>query len=116
MRLDAYLDEVKVTSQTDPKSLKDHAETTARSLGIKVEVQCFDKPMEQQATCLSQHTEGLVMDDTNAQTRVAQLTSGSTGDLMNQLTYSPMAGESSLRCTPHTISTFPRWPCPQKIL
>jgi len=30
--------------------------------------------MEQQATCLSQHTEGLVMDDTNAQTRVAQLT------------------------------------------
>ena len=92
MRLDAYLDEVKVTSQTDPKSLKDHAETTARSLGIKVEVQCFDKPMEQQATCLSQHTEGLVMDDTNAQTRVAQLTSGSTGDLMNQLTYSPMAG------------------------
>jgi hypothetical protein len=52
MRLDAYLDEVKVTSQTDPALLKDHAETTARSLGIKVEVQCFDKPMEQQATCL----------------------------------------------------------------
>lgn len=92
MRLDAYLAEVKVTSQTDPNSLKLRAETTARSLGIKVNQECFDKPVEQQATCLSAHTEGLVMDDSNAQTRVAQLTAGSTADLMNQLAYSPVGG------------------------
>jgi len=92
MRLDAYLAEVKVTSQTDPNSLKVRAETAARSLGIKVNQECFDKPIEQQATCLSAHTEGLVMDDANAQTRVAQLTAGSTADLMNQLAYSPMGG------------------------
>ena len=92
MRLDTYLAEVKVTSQTDPNSLKERAETTARSLGIKVNQECFDKPVEQQATCLSAHTEGLVMDDSNAQTRVAQLTAGSTADLMNQLAYSPVAG------------------------
>ena len=35
MRLDAYLEEVKVTSQTDPKSLKDRAERAARSLGVR---------------------------------------------------------------------------------
>ncbi len=92
MRLDAYLSEVKVTSQTDPNSLKDRAEVSARSLGIKINKECFDKPLEQQGTCLSQHTEGLVMDDSNAQTRVAQLTAGSTADLMNQLSYSPMGG------------------------
>jgi hypothetical protein len=92
MRLDAYLAEVRVTSQTDPKSLKEHAETAARSLGIKVNQECFDKPVEQQATCLSAHTEGLVMDDSNAQTRVAQLTGGSTADLMNQLSYSTVGG------------------------
>jgi len=92
MRLDTYLAEVKVTSQTDPNSLKERAETTARSLGIKVNQECFDKPVEQQATCLSAHTEGLVMDDSNAQTRVAQLTAGSTADLMNQLAYAPVAG------------------------
>ena len=92
MRLDAYLSEVKVTSQTDPKSLKDRAERAARTLGIRVDQQCFDKPTDQQAPCLVQHTDGLVMDDANQQTRVAQLTSGSTGDLMNQLSYSPMAG------------------------
>lgn len=92
MRLDAYLAEVRVTSQTDPKSLKQHAEIAARSLGIKVNQECFDKPVDQQGTCLSTHTEGLVMDDSNAQTRVAQLAGGSTADLMTQLSVSPMGG------------------------
>ena len=92
MRLDAYLDEVKTTSRTDPTSLKERAELAARSLGIKVNQACFQRPVEQQASCLSQHTEGLVMDDANTQSRVAQLTSGSTVDLMNQLSYSPMGG------------------------
>ncbi len=92
MRLDTYLEEVKVTSQTDPKALKERAEISARSLGIKVNQDCFYKPLEQQASCLSQQPEGLVMDDANTQTRVAQLASGSAGDLMNQLSYSTMAG------------------------
>jgi len=92
MRLDAYLAEVKVTSQTDPKSLKDRAERAARTLGIRLDQQCFDKPTDQQAPCLVQHTEGMVMDDANAPNRVAQLTSGSSGDLMNQLAYSPLVG------------------------
>jgi hypothetical protein len=92
MRLDAFLDEVKVTSQTDPKALKERVETSARSLGIKVNQDCFLKPADQQASCLSQHTEGLVMDDANTQSRVAQIANGSTADLMNQLSYSQAAG------------------------
>lgn len=91
MRLNAFLAEVKETSQTDPKSLKGRTELAARSLGIKLEQQCFDKPSEQQAPCLVQHSDGLVMDDTNAQSRVAQLTSGSSADLMNQLSSSNLA-------------------------
>lgn len=92
MRLNAFLNDVKVTSQTDPKLLKERAENSARSLGIKVNQECFLKPIEQQASCLSQQSEGLVMDDSNSQSRVDQLTSGSTHDLMNQLSYSPMGG------------------------
>jgi len=92
MRLDAYLDDVKVSSQTDPRLLKERAEKSARSLGIKLEQQCFDKPTDQQAPCLVQHTDGLVLDDTNAQSRVTQVVNGSTGDLMNQLSYSAMGG------------------------
>jgi hypothetical protein len=92
MRLDAYLAEVKETSQTDPKLLKERAEKAARSLGIRLDQQCFDKPTDQQAPCLVQHTEGLVLDDANAQSLVAQLTTGSTVDLMNQISSSPMGG------------------------
>ena len=88
----AYLAEVKATSQTDPKLLKERSEMAARSLGIKLDQECFDKPSDQQAPCLAEHTEGLVLDDSNAQSLVTQLTSGSTGDLMNQISYSPMAG------------------------
>ncbi len=92
MRVDAYLAEVKVTSQTDPPLLKERAGQAARSLGIKLDQQCFDKPSEQQAPCLTQHSEGLVLDDANVQSRVEQLANGSTVNLMNQLSGSPMAG------------------------
>jgi hypothetical protein len=92
MRLDAYLAEVKESSQTDPKLLKERAEMAARSLGIRLDQQCFDKPTEQQAPCLVQHTEGLVLDDTGGESLVTQLTSGSTMDLMNQITYSSLVG------------------------
>jgi len=93
MRLDAYLNEVRVTAQSsDPKTLKERAEAAARSLGIRVDQQCFDKPTDQQAPCLVQHTDGLVLDDANAQSLVSQLASGTTGDLMNQLSYSALGG------------------------
>jgi hypothetical protein len=92
MRLDAYLAEVKVTSQSDPKLLKDRAQKAASVLGIRLDQQCFDKPTDQQAPCLVQHTEGMVLDDANASNRVAQLTSGNNADLMNQLSYSALGG------------------------
>ena len=92
MRLDTYLAEVKVTSQTDPNSLKERAQKAASVLGIRLEQQCFDKPTDQQAPCLTQHTEGMVLDDANVSSRVSQLTSGSGVDLMNQLSYSAVGG------------------------
>src|SRR5579863_3997153 len=92
MRLDASLNEVRVTSQTDPKTLKERAEAAARTLGIRLDQQCFDKPSDQQAPCLAQHTDGMVLDDANAQSLVSQLANGTTGDLMNQLSYSSMGG------------------------
>lgn len=95
MRLEAYLAEVRVTSQTDPKLLKDRAEKAARSLGIKLDKDCFDKPSDQQAPCLVEHTDGLVLDDANTQSMVTQLANGATGDLMNQLSYSTLAGAGS---------------------
>jgi hypothetical protein len=92
MRLEAYLLDVKATSTTDPKLLKSRAENAARTLGIKINQDCFLRPVDQQATCLTQNSEGLVLDDANAQSLVDQLANGSTGDLMNQLSYSNIGG------------------------
>ena len=92
MRLEAYLDDVKVSSQFDPQELKTRTEMAARSLGIKINESCFDKPAEEQASCLSQDSEGLVLDDANAQSLVNQLVNGSTQDLMNQISSTTLAG------------------------
>ena len=92
MRLEAYLALVKETSQTDPKALKERTEKAAHSLGIKLDKECFDKPTDQQAPCLVQQTDGLVLDDANAQSLVNQLMTGSTSDLMNQISSSSIGG------------------------
>jgi hypothetical protein len=92
MRLETYLNDVRETSQSNPTALKSRAEMAARSLGIKINESCFLKPVIQQASCLSQNSEGMVLDNANAQSRVSQLTSGSTLDLMNQLSFTNVAG------------------------
>jgi len=92
MRLEAFLAEVKIATQGDPKELKERTEMLARSLGIKVDQQCFDKPSDQQAPCLVQHTDGLVLDDAGTESMVTQLANGAAGDLMNQLSYSTLGG------------------------
>ncbi len=92
MRVEAYLAQVKATSQSDPKALKEHAEMAARSLGVKINQDCFDRPIDQQVSCLSQNSTGLVLDDSNAQSLVSQITAGSTADLMNQISYSSLGG------------------------
>lgn len=92
MRLEAYLNDVKVTSQFDPAALKSRTELAARSLGIKINESCFSRPADQQATCLSQNSEGMVLDDANAQSLVNQLTSGSALELMNAISSTTMAG------------------------
>jgi hypothetical protein len=72
-----------------PKRSRNATEKAAHSLGIKLDKECFDKPTDQQAPCLVQQTDGLVLDDANAQSLVNQLTNGSTGDLMNQISTRP---------------------------
>ncbi len=91
-RLEAYLADIKVTSQFDPAALKTRTEMAARSLGIKINESCFSKPADEQASCLAQNSEGMVLDDTNAQSRVDQLANGSTLDLMNQISSTTFAG------------------------
>jgi hypothetical protein len=92
MRLQAYLKEVKFTSPANEATLKSRAELAARSLGIKINESCFDRPAEEQVSCLSQNSEGLVLDDSSAQSLVSQLTNGDTLNLVNAISSTTLGG------------------------
>jgi hypothetical protein len=90
-RLERYLEAVRETYTYDPEQLKAHTTMLARSLNIKLDQQCFDKPSAQQVPCLTQNTDQLVLDDAHSQTMVATLTSGPSSDLMAQISATPQA-------------------------
>jgi hypothetical protein len=91
-RLDEYLSAVKQTSATDVDELHERSTLLARSLNIKLDQQCFDKPSEQQAPCLMQNPDQLVLDDGHSESMVAALTSGPNSDLIGQISSTKLAG------------------------
>ena len=91
-RLDKYLEGVRELTDADPKTLQERTLLLARSLKIKVDKDCFDKPVAEQATCLTQKTDQLVLDDGHSQSMVDALTSGPTSDLVGNLSNTRLAG------------------------
>jgi len=90
-RLEKYLEAVRETYNAEPDQAKLHTTMLARSLNMKLDQQCFDKPSAQQAPCLTQNTDQLVLDDAHSQTMVATLTSGTSSDLLAQISATPTA-------------------------
>jgi hypothetical protein len=90
-RLEKYLDSVRDASTTDPDQVKARTTLLARSLNIRLEQQCFDKPTAQQVPCLTQNTDQLVLDDAHSQNMVTTLTTGSSTDLLAQVSATPTA-------------------------
>ena len=85
-RIDAYLDAVRVIQ--DPDKVKDESNTLARSLSLKLNQSCFDRPSDQQASCLQQSQSAIILD--NGSSSVAQgLLGGSTSDLALQAGSTP---------------------------
>jgi hypothetical protein len=91
-RLDKYLSDVREISDADPKALHDRSVLLARTLGIRLDPQCFERPLEQQASCLTQNTGNLVLDDGHSQSMVAALASGPNSDLIGAVSATPLAG------------------------
>ncbi len=90
-RLEKYLEAVRETSASDPEQLKARTTLLARSLNIKLDQQCFDKPSAQQVPCLTQNSDELVLDDAHTQTMASTLTSGAPTDLLAQISSTPTA-------------------------
>jgi hypothetical protein len=91
-RLEKYLGDVREISDADPRALHERSILLARTLGIRLDQQCFERPLEQQASCLTQNTGNLVLDDGHSQSMVAALTSGPNSDLIGAVSATPLAG------------------------
>jgi hypothetical protein len=90
LRLDAYLNAVKTTSQFDPTELKKRSALVARTLSIRLDQDCFNQPIDQQESCLVQGKDQLLQQD-NSQSMVASLTSGPSADLIGAVSSAPIA-------------------------
>jgi hypothetical protein len=88
-RLEKYLNLVREASQQDSGDLQARTNLLARSLSIKVDQSCFEKPAARQLQCLTQNGSQLVLDDEHTQSMVAMLTSGAPADLLTQITNTP---------------------------
>src|SRR5215813_1107539 len=91
-RLEKYISVVKETSDNDPKQLHDVSVKTAKTLGIRIDQAWFDRQVEQQASCLTQNSDRLVLDDGHSQSVVTALTNGPSSDLIGAISTTPMAG------------------------
>ncbi|HET9408275.1 MAG TPA: hypothetical protein VFO39_13630 [Candidatus Sulfotelmatobacter sp.] len=91
LRLERYLETIREFPTGDSEKLKAQTTVLARSLNIRLDQQCFDKPSAQQVPCLTQNQDQLVLDDAHSQSMVATLTSGSSSDLISQMSATPMA-------------------------
>jgi hypothetical protein len=91
-RLDKYLSAVEKIAANDPNDLRKEAPLLAKSLKIKLDESCFDKPADQQVECLTQNSSSLVLDDGSTQSMVAELTSGMNTDIIGQISATRMAG------------------------
>jgi hypothetical protein len=91
-RIDAYVAGISKASQADPDYLRTVSPLLARSLTIKLNADCLQKAPEVQAACLMSGQDSLVLNDGHSTSLVQGLTTGSTGDLVAQLSVSPVAG------------------------
>ena len=91
-RLETFLADIHKTGQSDPERLKTVAPLLARSLAMKLDSPCLEKPPPLQAACLTQGQESLVLSDTPSPSVAQTLTSGSMADLVQQLSVAPQAG------------------------
>jgi len=64
----------------------------AQTLHIKVNEDCFDKPVDEQPSCLTQNMDQLLLDDGHGQTAVAALVSGPSADLAGAISSTPAMG------------------------
>jgi hypothetical protein len=91
-RIEVYLANMRRVPPYDSKALAEHSDLLSRTLNLKPNGDCFKKPVDTQATCLTQAGNQSLLDDGHGQTVADALSNGANTDLINQASYTQMAG------------------------
>jgi hypothetical protein len=91
-RIEKYLASIRQVPAGDPKALQEHSTLLARTLNLKPNQDCFNRPVDQQYNCLTQTGTQTLLDDGHGQTVVSVLSSGSGSDFINAASATSMAG------------------------
>src|SRR5258707_1945565 len=91
-RIETYLANIRRVPPDDPKALAEHSDLLARTLNLKPNGDCFKKPIDAQANCLTQAGSQSLLDDGHGKTVAEAISNGSSTDFINQATYTSMAG------------------------
>jgi len=76
----------------DPKALLDRSNRIAATLALKPNPDCLKLPPDQEYICLTQSGNQTLLDDGHGLTIVDALTTGASGDLIGQASYTQLAG------------------------
>jgi hypothetical protein len=90
-RLDAFLNGIRLQDSERPAQLETVSPLLARSLAIKFNAECLEKPTNLQAACLTQDREALVLSDMHS-TSLTEALTGAPTDLALQLAATPQGG------------------------
>jgi hypothetical protein len=91
-RIEKYLVDIRRAPASDPEALQKHSDLLARTLALKPNGDCFKQPIDMQFTCLTQTGSQDLLDDGHGQTIAAALSNGPGSDLINQASYTQVAG------------------------
>lgn len=90
-RLEAFMSAIRGDGETHPEDLRRLAPVLARSLSIKLNEDCLSKVVEQQATCLLDDRDTLVLSDVHTNSLTDTLT-GAPTQLAFTLSATPQGG------------------------
>lgn len=91
-RIEKYLADMRLVPPADPKALLEHSNLIARTLNLKPNEDCFNRPVDQQYTCLTQSGNQTLLNDGHGETVVSSLTNGDASNLISQASYTGLGG------------------------
>ena len=77
---------------SDPKALLEHSNLIARTLNLKPNEDCFNRPVDQQYTCLTQSGNQTLLNDGHGETVVSSLTNGDASQFISAASYTSLGG------------------------